>query len=239
MSKEANVISRAVDRRIYTWGALAAIAIVFSGFARTYYLKASFGTPALSTLVHAHGLAMTLWFLFFLMQVRLVAMKRTDLHRRAGVFGAVIALAVFILGTLTAITAAKLGHTPGPPPLIFLVIPLGDILVFALLVGTALYFRRRSDIHKRLMLLSCVGMVSAAMARLPFDFVQNGGPPVFFAMTDLLMLSCVAYDTIKHRRLHPAFGWGALFVVLSQPVRLMLAGTPAWQGFAAWLVGTV
>jgi hypothetical protein len=162
-------------------------------------------------------------------------MKRTDLHRRAGVFGAVIALAVFILGTLTAITAAKLGHTPGPPPLIFLVIPLGDILVFALLVGTALYFRGRSDIHKRVMLLSCVGMVSAAMARLPFDFVQNGGPPVFFAMTDLLMLSCVAYDTIKHRRLHPAFGWGVLFIVLSQPLRLILSGTAEWMQFAHWV----
>ena len=236
MSKEATVFSSSIDRRLYTWGALVAVVIVFAGFAKTYFLKASFGAPELSTLVHAHGLVMTLWFLFFLMQVRLVAMRRTDLHRRAGVFGAVVAAAVLIVGTATAITAAKLGHTPGPPPLIFLVIPLGDMLVFALLVSTGLYYRTRSDIHRRLMLLSCVGMLTAAFARIPIDSIQAGGMPMFFGLTDLVALSCVTYDTVKHRRLHPAFGWGMLLIVLSQPARLLLSGTPAWQQFASWLV---
>ncbi len=59
---------------------------------------------------------------------------------------------------------------------------------------------------------------------------------MFFGLTDLVALSCVAYDTVKHRRLHPAFGWGMLFIVLSQPARLLLSGTPAWQQFASWLV---
>jgi hypothetical protein len=236
MAKEANVMNSGLDRRFYTWAAMAALGIVFAGFARTYFLKTSFGTPALSTLIHVHGFLMTLWFLFFLMQVRLVAMHRTDLHRRAGVFGAILALAILIAGPMTAITAAKLGHTPGPPPLIFLVVPLGDILVFALLVGAGLYFRSRSDIHRRLMLLSCVGMLTAAIARIQLEFIQTGGLPVFFALTDLLVLSSVAYDTIKHRRLHPAFGWGALLIVLSQPLRLLLSGTGAWQQFASWLV---
>ena len=235
MSKEANGIS-SVDRRLYTWGALVAIAIVFAGFARTYFLKTSFGTPALSTLVHVHGFVMTLWFVFFLMQVRLVAMHRTDLHRRTGVLGAFIAVAVLIVGVATAITAAKLGKTPGPPPLIFLVIPLEDMLVFALLVSAGLYFRSRSDVHKRLMLLSCVGILTAAVSRIPIDFIQAGGLPMFFGLTDLIVLSCVVYDTIKHRGLHPAFGWGMLLIVLSQPARLLLSGTPAWQQSASWLV---
>ena len=107
MSKEANVMNSGLDRRFYTWAAMAAIGIVFAGFSRTYFLKTSFGTPALSTLIHVHGFLMTLWFLFFLMQVRLVAMRRTDLHRRAGVFGAILAVAILIAGTITAITAAK------------------------------------------------------------------------------------------------------------------------------------
>ena len=239
MSQEASTIHGGLDRRFYTWAALGAIAVVFAGFAKTYFLKTSFGTPALSTLVHAHGFAMTLWFAFFLMQVRLVAMHRTDLHRRAGVVGAFIAMVVLVLGITTAITAAKLSRTPGPPPLIFLVVPLGDILVFTLLVSTGLYFRHRSDIHKRLMLLSCVGMLTAPIARIPIDFIQAGGLPVFFGLTDLFVLACVAYDTFKHRGLHPAFGWGALLIVLSQPLRLLLSGTPAWQQFSTWLVSMI
>src|ERR1700690_1312444 len=140
MSVNTNAIGSGAERRLYTWAALAAIAIVFAGFARTYFLKASFGTPALSTLVHVHGFVMTLWFAFFLMQVRLVAMHRTDLHRRTGVAGALLAVTVLIVGITTAIPAAKLGRTPGPPPLVFLVIPLGDMLVFASLVSAGLWF---------------------------------------------------------------------------------------------------
>ncbi len=236
MSINTNAIGNGAERRLYTWAALAAIAVVFAGFARTYFLKAGFGTPALSTLVHVHGFVMTLWFAFFLMQVRLVAMHRTDLHRRTGVVGALLAVAVLIVGITTAITAAQLGRTPGPPPLVFLVIPLGDMLVFALLVSTGLYFRGRSDIHKRLMLLSCVGLLAAAISRIPLDFIKAGGVPVFFGLTDLIVLSCVAYDTVKHRRLHPAFGWGMLLIVASQPLRLLLSGTSAWHQFASWLV---
>jgi len=236
MSVEANAMSRGADRRLYTWAAMAAIAIVFAGFARTYFLKTSFGTPALSTLVHVHGLVMTLWFGFFLMQVRLVAMRRTPLHRRAGMVGGLLALTVLIVGVANAITAAKLGRSPGPPPLVFLVVPLGDMLVFALLVGAGLYLRSRPDRHKRLMLLSCVGMLTAAIARIPVDSIQAGGLPLFFGLTDLVVLACVAYDTIKQRRLHPAFGWGMLLIVVSQPMRLLLSGTSVWQQFATWLV---
>ncbi|MHB1233047.1 MAG: hypothetical protein ACYCZQ_10795 [Burkholderiales bacterium] len=162
MSATSRAMNSNAGRRLYTLAAITAVVIVFSGFARTYYLKTVFGTPALSTLVHVHGFMMTLWFAFFLLQVRLVAMRRTDLHRRAGVLGAVIAMAVLIVGIATAITAAKLGRSPGPPPLVFLAVPLGDMLVFAILVGTGLYFRGRSEIHKRLMLLSCVGILTAA-----------------------------------------------------------------------------
>ena len=236
MSAEPRAMSIGKDRRFYTWAAIMAATIVFTGFARTYFLKTTFGTPELSSLVHLHGFVMTLWFAFFIFQVRLVAMHRTDLHRRAGVVGAFIAAAVLIVGITTAITAARLGHTPGPPPLIFLAVPLGDMLLFSILVGIGLYFRSRPEIHKRLMLLSCLGMVTAAIARIQIDSLQAGGLLLFFGITDLCVLACVAYDTIKNRRLHPAFGWGLLLIVASQPLRLALTSTPAWKQLAAWLV---
>lgn len=236
MAVESRAISSGAERRMYTWAAIAATTIVFAGFAQTYYLKTVFGTPALSTLVQIHGFVMTLWFAFFFLQVRLVATHRTYLHRRVGVVGAFIAVAVLIVGITTAITAAKLGRSPGPPPLVFLVVPLADMLVFAILVANGIYFRGRSDIHKRLMVLSCVGILTAAIARIPIGFIHAGGIPMYFGLTDLCVLACVTYDTVKHRRLHPAFGWGMLLIVASQPLRLLLSGTPVWKQFATWLV---
>ena len=223
--------------RLYTWAAVMMIVIVFAGFAYTYYLKELFGTPALPGLLHLHGLVMTLWFALFLVQVSLVAAGRVDLHRRVGVIGALLAALVVVVGVSTAINAARLGHTPGPPPLVFLTIPLGDMLVFPALIGAGLYFRRRSDFHKRFMLLSSLSLLTAAIARIPLSFLTAGGLPLFFGLTDFCIITCVAYDTVKNRRLHPAFGWGLLFIVASQALRLMLAGTAAWAQFAAWLVG--
>jgi hypothetical protein len=224
------------DRSIYTWAALAAVIIVFAGFARTYYLKGLFGETTLTRLLHAHGLVMTLWFALFVVQVRLVAAKRIGLHRRLGMLGAALAVLVVGVGTLTAITAAKNGHSPGPPPLVFLAIPLGDMVVFAALVGLALGYRHRASIHKRLILLSSLSMLTAAIARIPVDVIHNGGLPVFFALTDLCLLLCIGFDTVKNRRLHPAFGWGFLFIFASQAFRFWLAGTPQWLSFATWLV---
>jgi hypothetical protein len=223
------------DRRLYTWAAIGIALIVLTGFARTYYLKGLFGTPALPGLVHVHGLVMTLWVALFVTQVWLVAGRRTGIHRRLGAIGGVLAGLVLVVGVTTAIAAARRGVPPDPPPLVFMAVPLGDMLMFAILVGTGLFFRRRSEIHKRLMLLSCGVFLTAAIARIPLKFIETGGPLIYFGLTDLCLLACVAFDTVKHRRLHPAFGWGVLLLIASQPLRLMLAGTDAWMRFATWL----
>jgi hypothetical protein len=224
-------------RRLYTWAAVVAVFIVLTGFARTYYLKGFFGTAALSGLVHVHGIVMSLWITLFVVQVRLVAAHRTNLHRRLGVFGGILAGLVLIVGVTTALAAARRGGASEPPPLVFLAVPLGDMTVFAVLCAIGFFYRRRGDIHKRVMLLTCAVFLTAAIARIPIDFILNGGPLVFFGLSDLFLLACVAFDTVKHRRLHPAFLWGALFIIASQPLRLMLSGTQIWMRFATWLVG--
>ena len=139
--------------------------------------------------------------------------------------------------TLALDSPEEVSVTPGPPPLVFLTIPLGDMVVFSVLVSLGLAFRRRPMIHKRLLLLSSLGMVTAAIARIRLDFIQQGGLPMFFALTDLCLLLCIGYDTAKNRRLHPAFGFGFLFIIASQAFRFWFSGTPQWLSFAQWLVG--
>jgi hypothetical protein len=214
--------------------------IVLIGFARTYYLKGILNGPALpSLLVHVHGAVMTSWVILFVVQIWLVASRRTKVHQRLGKIGALLALLVLIVGVITAVSAAARGSSPGPPPLQFLVVPLGDMLLFAIFVGSALYFRRRLDIHKRLMLIGAVNLLTAAIARIPLNFILTGGPLVFFGLTDLCLVALVLFDTIKHRKLHPVFLWGTLVFIASQPLRLLLASTVAWMQFATWLVGFV
>ena len=236
MATTASTLRSAGERRFFAWGTALIVLIAFGGFARTYYLKVAFGTPPLSTLVHAHAAVMTAWVILFVTQTRLIAAQRTDLHRRLGVFGAILLVAIIVTGVVTAIESARRGLTPTDmPPLMFLVNPLGTIVVFAALAGAAILYRRRSDLHKRLMLLATLSILTPAIARIPWEPFRVMGPPLFLAVTDTCVLALVAYDTWRNRRLHPAFLWGTLFFLVSQPLRILLAHTAVWNQFATWL----
>ena len=237
MVAHAAVTGKRQDRMFYTGLAVVAAAIVFAGFARTYYLRDLFGRPPLRPLLHLHGFLFTSWLAFLLLQTTLVAAKRTDIHRRLGVAGGLLATFMIVVGIITAIHAARRGVTPpgGPPPLVFLVIPLGDILMFSILVAAGFYYRRQSEIHKRVMPVATIAILAPAIARLPFAFILASGPLAFFGLTDLILLACVFYDAVSRRRLHPAYLWGGLVLVASQPLRLAVGGTGAWLAFARWL----
>lgn len=226
------------ERPLYTSAAIVAALVVLAGFAPSYYLKSVFGAPDLNTLKHVHGVVMTAWFVLFFVQARLVATGRTAMHRQVGLIGVFVAMIVIAIGTTLGIASAKAGVTPVPglSPLVFLVMPIGEMVAFAALFGAAIALRKRSDYHKRLMLLASVAMLTPAFARLA-QLAGLGAPPVFFALTDLVILGCIAYDTLKNRRLHPAFLAGFIFVVVVQFGRLAFSQTTAWMQFAQWLVG--
>jgi len=66
-------------------------------------------------------------------------------------------------------------------------------------------------------------------------FILAAGPLASFGLVDPLLLACASYDTMTKRRLHPAYFWGGLLVIVSHPLRLAIGGTSAWLAFARWL----
>jgi hypothetical protein len=229
------------DRRFFTGMAVAALLTVFAGFAPSYYLKAITGAPGvsgapvISPLLHVHGLVFTSWIVLFLVQTRLIAARRIGLHRRLGVATVVLAAAMVVVGFAAAVDAARRGSTPagGPPPLVFMAIPMADLAIFSTLVAAGVWFRRRPDVHKRLMLSSTISILTPAIARLPG--VLMAGPLAFFALTDLFVVACLVYDKVTRGRVHPAFWWGGGLLLASQAGRLALSGTATWLAFATWL----
>ena len=235
------------DHHYYAWAGAAAFAIVFAGFARSYYLKGLFHAPELPWLLHLHGALMTSWFALFFVQTYLVASHRVRLHRRLGVFGAVLAALMVVAGATVALRfGAREMNKPqlgGPPPLAFMGFLLAALLLFAMLVTAALVLRRRRDYHKRLMLLSCLSMVGPGLARIPFGsvpaltFLSSGGPAGLFGLDLLVLYACVAWDTLRHRRLHVAFAVGSLLLAgMDMPFLTRFLSTPTWTHAATWLV---
>jgi hypothetical protein len=231
------------DRQFYSGMAIVMAFAVFAGFARTYYLSAYFDTHAtfsggpFSTLVRTHALLFTSWVLLFLVQTSLVAAHRVAVHRRLGMAIGVLAAVMVAVGTATAIDLARRGAAPpGVDPLTFLAVPLGDMLVFAVLIGAALLLRRNKEAHKRLMLLAFTGILVAAVARLPG--VLPLGPLGFFGLTFVPVLALgVSYDLLTRRHVHPAYMWGGTLLVVSVPLRLLISTTHAWHRVAETLIG--
>ena len=229
--------TRRRERLFLTGMTIAFIVTVFAGFSRTYFLRPYFSPEPLLPLLHLHGIVFSAWLALFLTQTTLVAANQTRIHRKLGIAGVVLASLMFIVGSLTAIIRAKVIDVPpgSPSPLVFLTIPLGDMLVFAILVAGAFYFRRRPDTHKRLMLLSTIAILPAAIARLPFDFIQQYGPLAFFGLADLFIVPCLIYDVVTRGRPHHATVLGGALLVISHPLRLIVGNTTAWLAFASWI----
>ena len=216
-------INRRFEHLFFIGMSVAFIITVFAGFARTYFLRPYFFSNSVPPLLHLHGIVFTLWPVFVVIQTVLVASNRTRVHRRLGIVGAFLVVSMVVVGTVTAIVRAKqnavaLGSTA---PLAGLEMPLGDMVVFPLLIGAALYFRNKMDVHKRLMLLATVSIMAPAIIRIPFAFIQTG-PLVFFGLTDLFIVACMVYDFVSRGRVHQATLLGGLIIVVSQLVRVML-----------------
>jgi hypothetical protein len=115
----------------------------------------------------------------------------------------------------------------------------GNPMLFGIFVAGAIWLRRQRETHKRLMLLACLAIMDAPMARLlddvgwplavtPRGFVAEGN--VYQAISPLIspagyenlnvlpfFIALVVYDFVNTRRLHVATLYGGLLLFFFQP----------------------
>ena len=220
--------ARVFDRRLYLATGILALLVVFAGFSRTFFLRAWFDVPPISSLRYLHGVLMTTWYGLFVLQVLLVSVRRADIHRRLGILAALTAAAIVPVGVATSIAfiqRVRGNSDEAPVAAIIAGYNFISLLVFTLLVGTALALRRRSDVHKRLMTIASLSLLGPAIARMVSDELAVW-------LTEALVLLPITIDTWRHRRLHPAFGWGGALVLISTRGGVLIATSPQWVDFA-------
>jgi len=228
------------EKRFYLIVALLFPVVVLAGFGRTYYLKEFFDVPPLSSfLVHIHGGVMTAWVLLFIAQVYLIRSKNIKVHQTLGYAGIALGVLIVLAGFFTAIAAAKNGAMtvlPGIDRMSFMIVPMFDLLMFIILFGAAIYYRKRAANHKRLMLLTAINFLPPAIARFPIPGWLALGPIVFFGIPTLVLIFAVAYDRLQNGKFNKVFVYGSLLLFISYPLRMVLSGTDAWLAFAHWVV---
>jgi hypothetical protein len=205
----------------------------------------------LTPLLLLHAIVSGCWLLLFVAQTTLVATSRVATHRRVGVIGGVLSIVVVVLSVLVVIAQAKrgfdlsgdIGRLPLPTGVD---VPSANVallyfpLQFAILVGAALWYRRRPAIHRRLMLFAVLGgLTPTPVAHIMGHWI---GPQPWadflFPLSVLSFASLVAvHDWIIEGRVHAMTLWiGFALIVMERVLTLVVQRTETWRSFATWLV---
>lgn len=229
------VVRPSGDRRFYLAVAVGIVVVTLAGFSIDADL--AFHLDTLSALVILHGALMFGWIVMFAIQTALVAVGRTDLHRRLGVVGVALGVALILTGVRTIFVAVRLGGDhmpPGASTTEFLAQGLALFMLFGVLATAGIALRRRPDFHKRLMTLATIPLLDAAIQR--FVSVYTNWQLETSDLRNGLILLCVIVDTVRYRRLHPVFLLGGALILLSDALATVMAPTPLWAHFTAWVV---
>lgn len=218
-----------VDKYFYFAMALLFPVIVVSGFSRT--VNDNLLHPAIPRplILWFHGAAFSSWVVFFMFQSVLVRTRNVRWHRFFGWFGAALGAAMVPLGIATAIVMARFDayqlHQTGAEP--FLIIPFYDMAAFGTLLALAIAWRKKPELHRRLIFIATCGLLDAAFARSDFIFNHS----LFFFCFDLVIGLGVVRDLIVNRRIHRVYLIALPTLIVLQSLAILI-----WRSEAAWFV---
>ena len=197
--------------------AVVMFVVNFAGFGPTFFVRPFFDVPQIPLYLYLHGVVGTAWFALLVVQAVLIANRQFTRHRQLGWFGVGLAAVIIGLGVYTS-THMVPRNAAAHPPLsdadiqLYSAVTAADLagfVVFPTLVAFAIYFRRRADIHMRLMLIATMEMLGPAAARMG----SWGGvfAPIIITVMLGLMAALVVHDLWTRRRVHLATIFGLVF----------------------------
>ncbi len=236
-------------RLFYSAAALMLLVLMLIGFQHFFlYGKAYPGrdiAPPIRILIILHGLSMSAWVMLFLIQPLLIVSRNHRIHRTVGKFGAALAACIFILGLHTGIEATRIT----PPDMViwgltaqqFMAVPIISIVIFAGYVTVGVWQRRRSEIHRPMLLLATLAAIPAAVSRIDAISTLYRGTvwetlfgPFFGTLIVGALLLCGKW--LLTRSLDRWFAIGYAVLVFLSALIMQIAKTDAWDQFASFLL---
>jgi hypothetical protein len=212
---------------------LIAVVVVY-GFSQTIAHNLLHASPLPPFILTIHAIVFPGWVLFFILQSALVRTRNVPLHRTLGWFGLALGIAILVLGYFTAIAMDRFHmREPDSDAPAFLIVQLMDLCSFAIPFALAIYWRRRPEYHRRLMLVASCALTDAAFGRfpqLPFAFAPGG--------VDALIFLGILRDLIVDRRIHKVYLYAFPLLLLFQTfcMQTYLHASPWWVRIATALL---
>jgi len=239
MATSPALTARLRDRRFYLIVTLLTAAIVFTGFARTFFLNGFFAKLHLPSLFILHGVVFSSWLILLVTQSALVSAKQIRIHQKLGYASIAIVLAMFTLGWMMSVQAAQRGFTPpgGPPPTTFFAFQLNGLFAFVAFITAGYLFRNRPETHKRLMIAGTVLILTPTIARIFLLFGSNLVIVKAFAVQLVILLACIVYAFVTRKRIHLPYLFATVTLLALLPISAFIGGTRVWLSIAHRITG--
>jgi FtsH-binding integral membrane protein len=226
-----------LNRYFYFAMSLLVAAIVVAGFRRTVNDNLFHPAVRRPLILWIHGSAFATWVCFFIFQSTLVRIHKVSWHRFSGWFGAGLAAVMVPLGVTTSIIMTRFDkaqlHQTGIDS--FLSIPFYDMIAFGVCIGLAIYWRKKPELHRRLVFIATCGLLDAAFGRFDYLFDHN----LYFACLDLVIVLGVARDLLVDGRVHKVYRYALPLLIVGQSLAVyMYRHNPSWwQGITHAILG--
>jgi hypothetical protein len=221
-------------RWFYTVLVLVMTGIVVIGFWPFWAGLFTGGTGA-HWIIYVHAAVFSGWMVLLFVQVILVARRRVAVHQRLGRAGIYYGFVVLLLGLIITFASPAMNVAAGRASLDeaagFLILPLGDMLLFGAFFGAGVAYRRKKELHKRLMVLATIALLFAPAARAGGD----SGMLAVLAIWLLPLALAVTYDLYSRRRVERVYVVG-LLVFLVAFGRVVLMESELWLPIGRWLL---
>lgn len=233
------------DRFFYSAAGALFLVLTVAGFQHYIFggkhVDGSPIAPAMLATVVVHSSAIFVWFVLFFVQSLLIANQNRRVHMKLGWGVVAVAAVIALTGPLVAFRSVRLMPSqvifdwPGPQ---FLLIMYTEIALFVAFVAIGVLNRKRPRIHRPMMLMASLVILTGATGRIPrinsiFGFhhwMGLFGPVV--ALGGLLLL--VRWALTRRFEREFAVGYAALVVV--SLVMSQLAVTNVWIDWAAMIL---
>jgi hypothetical protein len=200
--------------------------IVLLGF-WPFYAGLFTGGAAAHPVIYAHAAVFTGWLVLLNAQAWLVFRRRVGTHRKLGRVGVAYGGALLLLGVVTTFAAPALNVRSGTMTFDeaagFLILPIGDMLLFGAFFVAGIRARREREAHRRLMILAAIALIFPAAAR----FALPAGPLAILALWLMPLAAAMAHDAYTDGRVHRLY-WIGLGVLVMAFGRVALMQAEAW-----------
>ncbi len=216
------------------------LVIAVIGFSTTFFLPLARGTFQAPLTVHVHGALLFGWLLFFILQATLIQRKKVGMHRQWGWAGVVLAMGVVASGIAIGVFATRRDLAAGGGGFVLgqFTNILIEMLVFGVLVASAIVMRRNGASHKRLLLLATISALAPAWLRIRHLFPAIENPFIVFSlMADSLVVVAIARDWMAEQKVHPVYLWAGGPMIAIHLVELAAIESEPWLRLATWLLG--